>query len=405
MESDIAKLDKARTLLAEVRDAKDAKRVADLAKAVETYARRQRLSEDAIEYATAIKIDAMTLLGEMLRETPKNQGSIPGKTGARGRPVLDPSPKLSDHGISKRESVDAQALANVKKTAPELHAKIRAGKASIAKARIEVKREKKRTEMKQPASNQAVDTGRRIIEGDCLAEMSKFAHASFDLIFADPPYNIGIDYGDGAKADRLPEADFVCWCREWIRLGIEVLKADGSFWLLIGDEYAGNIAVELEAAGLHRRTWIKWYETFGVNCENNFNRCSRHLFYCVKNPRRFTFNPTAILRPSSRQVVFNDGRAVDSGKLWDDVWVIPRLVGTANERIPDFPTQLPLEMMRPIIECSTIRGGIVLDPFSGSATTGVAATQLGRHFVGIEKSRKFAELSRARLDRARFDER
>jgi site-specific DNA-methyltransferase (adenine-specific) len=142
---------------------------------------------------------------------------------------------------------------------------------------------------------------------------------------------------------------------------------------------------------------VKWYETFGVNCANNFNRCSRHLFYCVKDAKRFTFNPEAVNRQSDRQTKYGDSRADPGGKIWDDVWEIPRLVGTAKERIPDFPTQLPLAILRPIIGCSSNPGDGVLDPFCGSATAGVAAVEAGRKFIGIEKSGRFVELATQRM--------
>ena len=95
------------------------------------------------------------------------------------------------------------------------------------------------------------------------------------------------------------------------------------------------------------------------------------------------------------------GQANPGGKLWDNVWgiepAIPRLTGTCNERIPDFPTQLPLALVTPIVLCASDPGDLVVDPFSGSGTTGVAAICNGRRYVGIEKSEKFTELARLRL--------
>src|SRR5262249_39176601 len=85
------------------------------------------------------------------------------------------------------------------------------------------------------------------------------------------------------------------------------------------------------------------------------------------------------------------------GKCGVDVWHIPRVPGTADERLPEFPTQLPLDLLRPVIGCASDPGDLVFDPFSGSATTGAAAVELGRHYVGIEKNPVFAELSRLRL--------
>jgi site-specific DNA-methyltransferase (adenine-specific) len=110
----------------------------------------------------------------------------------------------------------------------------------------------------------------------------------------------------------------------------------------------------------------------------------------VKDPTRFVFNAKAINRPSDRQTKYYDGRANPKGKNWDDVWIIPRLTGTSKERIPDFPTQLPLELLRPIVGCASDEGDLVVDPFCGSATTGIACLERNRRFLGIEKSHQFA---------------
>jgi site-specific DNA-methyltransferase (adenine-specific) len=173
-------------------------------------------------------------------------------------------------------------------------------------------------------------------------------------------------------------------------------------WVLIRDEYADEIGCLLRRAGLHCRKWIIWYETFGVNCSNNFNSCHRHLFYMVKDPRRFPWHPEAVNRPSDRQIKYDDPRANPSGKNWDDVWIISRVAGThTGERLPSIPTQLPLDLLLPVIGCASDHGDLVLDPFSGSATTGEAAIRLGRHYVGIERSEHFVDLSRLRLQGVR----
>jgi hypothetical protein len=83
---------------------------------------------------TAVKIDAMTLMGEMLKAAEKNQGAVPGKTGSKGKPVLDTTPTLADLGIGKKESSDAQALADMKQSDPETHEEVRSGKTSIPPA-------------------------------------------------------------------------------------------------------------------------------------------------------------------------------------------------------------------------------------------------------------------------------
>jgi site-specific DNA-methyltransferase (adenine-specific) len=402
----VLKLDKARLLLAEARDATDAKKVADLAHAAEIYAKRQKLSQEAINYATMVKVDALTLMGEFLIHGPKNNGTkgqLRGKQPSGGSLVVPPEKnaptqeELLGKGGRKVAST-AKGLATLKKADPETHEQVRQGKLSAAQGARRVQRQRKRQELERQAAqaNGRANTGWQITQGDCLEVMPSLTEKP-RLIFADPPYNIGIDYGDGTRADRLPAAAYMLWASSWIKMCHELLSADGSLWVMIGDEYAARYWLALEANGFTVRNWIKWYETFGVNCTNNFNRCSRHLFYCVKDPKRFTFNAAAVNRASDRQTKYGDKRADPAGKIWDDVWIIPRLVGTAKERIPDFPTQLPLALVRPIIGACSNPGDLVLDPFCGSATTGVAAVELGRNFIGIEKSAHFADLATKRM--------
>src|SRR5262249_15352064 len=144
-----------------------------------------------------------------------------------------------------------------------------------------------------------------------------------------------------------------------------------------------------------------WYETFGVNCHNNFNRCSRRLLYCTKSEHDFVFHREAVSRPSSRQTKYNDGRADPDGKIWDDVWgvepPIPRPMDNQPGRVGGFPTQLPLRLLTPIVGVASDPGDLVLDLFAGSGSFGEAAVSLGRRFIGFETNDEYARQARMRL--------
>ncbi len=100
---------------------------------------------------------------------------------------------------------------------------------------------------------------------------------------------------------------------------------------------------------------------------------------------------------------YRDRRANPAGKIWDDVWginpPIPRVRGTFTERLAGLPTQLPLDLLRPIVGCASDPGNLVVDFFNGSGTTGEACIRSGRRYLGVEKSGRFAELARERLER------
>lgn len=266
-----------------------------------------------------------------------------------------------------------------------------------AKERAEKRQREKLKELEEAKPNLDLPEW-RLLEGDCLELLPTVSSGSARLVFCDPPYNIGVDYGDGDQADLLDDEQYCDWFGRWIAEAHRILTDDGSFWVLIGDEYAGEYAVALKRAGFVLRNWIKWYETFGVNCERKFNRTSRHLFYAVKSEKAFVFNRDAVSRPSDRQAKYSDPRANPEGKVLDDVWTdIPRLAGTHGERIPTFPTQLPVALLRRIVLCATEPGDLVMDFFNGSGTTGVATLANHRRYLGIERQPHFAALARKRL--------
>ena len=158
--------------------------------------------------------------------------------------------------------------------------------------------------------------------GDCIAGMNALPEGCVDLVFADPPFNIGYAYD--VYFDSLDQARYLKWSRDWIRAVHRILKKDGTFWLAIGDENAAELKLESQKIGFACRSWVIWYYTFGVNCQKKFTRSHTHLFYFVKDPNQFTFRSDAPENriPSARQLVYADSRANPKGRLPDDTWLI-----------------------------------------------------------------------------------
>lgn len=288
--------------------------------------------------------------------------------------------------------------------------------------------------------------------GDCVRQMSRWSDQCVDLIFADPPYNIGYDYDQ--YHDRRKDEEYVDWTRQWLEACVRLLKPSGSMYVLIGDEYAAETRVilkKLERDGkLLFRNWIIWHYTFGQRCKAKFNRSHAHLFYCVgsdaldkagkprsnlvKNPP-FTFNYDAIALPSARQTTYGDKRANPRGKLPDDTWVLKqfptvddwhlrpqqamdatadhevpafsgatdtwyqsRLCGTFTEREQWHPCQLPEALLERIIRASSNPGDLVFDPFAGSGTTLAVAKRLARHWLGCELSTTYRKKAIQRIE-------
>jgi len=236
----------------------------------------------------------------------------------------------------------------------------------------------------------------KIICGDCVEVLSKVAEPFADLIFADPPFNIGYKY-DKYQDKRKREA-YLAWTKDWMSVCKKVLKPDASFYVAIGDEYAANVKIIADELGLFMRNWIIWHYTFGQQLKRKFARSHTHIFYLVNDKKRFTFNDLVVRVPSDRQLIYDDRRANPTGKMPNDVWdEFSRVCGTFNEREGWHPCQMPENLLKRIIAVSSNPADCVLDPFSGSGTTAAAAYQLGRNYVGVEISEQYVENALQRL--------
>jgi DNA modification methylase len=236
----------------------------------------------------------------------------------------------------------------------------------------------------------------KIICGDCIEVLGKVKKPFADLVFADPPFNIGCKYDE--YYDKRKRENYIAWTRDWMAVCKNVLKPHGSFYIAIGDEYAANVKIIADQLGLFMRNWIIWHYTFGQQMKKKFARSHTHIFYFVNDRKNFTFNDRAVRVPSDRQLVYNDRRANPAGKMPDDVWTeYSRVCGTFKERTGWHPCQMPESLLKRIISVSSSPGDCVLDPFSGSGTTAVAAYRLGRNYVALEISEQYVDNARKRL--------
>jgi DNA modification methylase/predicted GIY-YIG superfamily endonuclease len=266
----------------------------------------------------------------------------------------------------------------------------------------------------------------KIHQGDCIELMKQIESGTIDLVFADPPFNIGYEYDE--YHDRQDADEYVAWSRAWIAEVHRVLKPGGTFWLSIGDEFAAELKVAAEhQVGFATRSWVVWYYTFGVNCTRKFSRSHAHLFHFVKDENNFTFNAEdpQIRVPSARALVYADKRANPAGRLPDDTWIVrpaaddswvlrpqdlpdgfqptddtwyyARVAGTFKERQGFHGCQMPEQLLGRIIRVSSNPGDSVLDPFAGSGTTLAVAKKLDRQWMGCELSEEYTRSATERL--------
>ena len=237
----------------------------------------------------------------------------------------------------------------------------------------------------------------RIVRGDVLKVLPTWPEGCVDLVFADPPFNIGYEYDQ--YDDSRPPDEYMAWTKKWVDACLRVLKPDGTFWIAIGDEYAADVRVMMRGRAT-LRNWVIWHYTFGQNCKYKFNRSHTHLFYFVKDPEQFTFNADdpRVRVPSDRQLKYNDKRANPKGRLPHDVWTeFPRVCGTFKEREGWHPCQMPVELLERIVLACSNPDDVVLDPFAGSGTTLVAAANHGRQWLGVELSKDYARRAERRV--------
>ncbi|MGA3067255.1 MAG: site-specific DNA-methyltransferase [Tepidisphaeraceae bacterium] len=257
-----------------------------------------------------------------------------------------------------------------------------------------------------------------IIKGNCINQLNRQEEGWIDLVFADPPFNIGYRYHN--YDDKRQCDDYLKFSDTWMRAVHRALKPSGSFYLAIGDEYAADLCViARRQIGFHLRNWIIWHYTFGQQTKQKFAKSHTHILYFTKDPKNFTFNPDAVRVASARQTTYDDKRANPKGKLPDDVWFlrpqeapvdyfaaesdtwnVSRVCGTFSEREGWHGCQMPLAVLNRIILASSKPGDLVLDPFNGSGTTCLSAALHGRNFIGIDQSQQYVSFARKRLAHA-----
>lgn len=217
---------------------------------------------------------------------------------------------------------------------------------------------------------------------------------SFDMIFADPPYFLSTGNGrvnvngqyikfDKGQWDRVRSRDEKdTFNRKWLEPCTKLLKQDGTIWIC--GTYHNIFSVEkcLDELGFKIINMVIWQKPDPpvTLSDKRFNFCAEYLIWAARRRSKdYTFNQDAL-------------KAVNGGVYMQDVWKLS--AASAWEKLQGkHPTQKPLRLLYRAILASTNKGDIILDPFAGSSTTGIAANLLGRSFVGIDESKEFLDLS------------
>lgn len=245
----------------------------------------------------------------------------------------------------------------------------------------------------------------RILHGDVI-DVLKSKHIkdeSVDLIFIDPPYNIGKDF-NGFMDKWESTSSYLEWSYAWLKLCMKKLKQNGSMYVMTSTQFAPYFDIFIrEKLGMNIMSRIIWhYDSSGVQARNHFGSLYEPIFHCVKNRNNYTFNSKSILvetKTAKRNLI--DYRktppaAYNSKKVPGNVWEFTRVRYQMDE-YEEHPTQKPVNLLERIIKASSNSGDVVLDLFGGSFTTAYAAKKLHRDTISIELNQDYLKIGLRRL--------
>ncbi len=246
--------------------------------------------------------------------------------------------------------------------------------------------------------------------GDAIVWLRSLPSESVDLIFADPPYNIGKAEWDSFESQQ----QYVEWSVQWIEQAARVLKPTGTLYICGFSEILADL--RLPAARFFQGCrWLVWHYKNKANLGNDWGRSHESILHFRKS-RQFTFNIDEVRIPYGNHTLkypehpqaesSQYGRGDGKNRLWrphprgakpKDVIEIPTTCNGMHEKTPH-PTQKPEELLRKIILASSNSGDLVIDPFLGSGTTAVAAEQLGRRWKGVDISLEYCRWAAQRIE-------
>jgi site-specific DNA-methyltransferase (adenine-specific) len=345
----LIELNTARTALAKADTIQKTKNVLDVAVAAETYAKRQKLGEEAVNFATSIKVEALRQLGNMLKDTPRNTGvKMTGKDigGTKWEPPIN-IPTLEEMGLDKKTSKLAQDIASLPEDQFE---KVRKGVASLHEAQKSVQATRRYEQRIEIA-----ELGKNVKPSDRWAiQWNDIEHAEykkqFDFIITDPPY----------PKEFLPLYETLAIrANDW-------LKDGGLLVAMCGQSYLNEI----------------------------YAMMSKHLTYYWTAAYLTPGQPTPLRQVNVNTtwkplLIFRKGEY--KGKIFGDVFV-----SDGNDKSMHKWGQSESGMYS-IISKMCLEGQSILDPFCGAGTTGIAALKHGCFFDGIEKEQENVEISHGRL--------
>jgi site-specific DNA-methyltransferase (adenine-specific) len=232
-----------------------------------------------------------------------------------------------------------------------------------------------------------------LFHGDCLKLLGQMPADRIDMIFADPPYFLSND-GITCHAGRMVSVNKGEWDRsqgpdanhrfnrEWLAACQRVLKPDGTIWVSGTSHVIHSVGFAMQQLGfklLNDISWVKPNPPPNLSCRY-FTHATETIIWAAKN------------KDSRHKFNYRLMKEMSGGKQMQSVWRIAA-PDADEKRYGKHPTQKPLDLLRRVVLASTDEGNLVLDPFSGSGTTGLAAFELKRPYIGMEVEKDYLDLS------------
>src|SRR5262250_319907 len=244
----------------------------------------------------------------------------------------------------------------------------------------------------------------RIVVGDCVAEMAKIAASSVDLVFADPPYNLQLQGNlkrpDDSRVDAVDDdwdkfSSFTAYddfTRAWLIACRRVMKPSATLWVIGSYHNIFRVGAILQDLGFWILNDVVWRKTNPMpNFRGRrFTNAHETMIWAAREAsgKGYTFNYEALKAGNEDVQVRSD-------------WTLPLCTGDERLKGGDgkklHPTQKPEALLARVLLSSTRPDDLVLDPFSGTGTTGAVAKRLGRRFVGCEQDAKYAKAAEKRI--------
>jgi site-specific DNA-methyltransferase (adenine-specific) len=228
----------------------------------------------------------------------------------------------------------------------------------------------------------------RLYQGDCLDLPRSLDDSSIDLVFADPPFNLGKDYGKGIS-DEMKDNKYLEWCATWIKERSRVLAPGGAIWLYNLPKWNIPIGFYLNETGLMFRHWVAVYMPMVMPIPGRLYPSHYSLLYYTKGkPKRFERPrvPIPVCRHCGGDIKDYGGHRDKLNPLGlnvTDIWTDIPPVRHAKTKFRR-ANALSEKMLERVLTISSAEGDLVLDPFGGSGTTYAVAERMHRRWLGIE---------------------